>query len=99
VKKKHLTIIIILIFSITIILSVLGMAFGKSEIEQQQGLTNIYDISTEGMIAYVVYESGKPGIYLQYDLEVFDNPVVQLDLDQEILDISFHLMGKVLFMS
>ena len=88
--------ILAVVFSTTIILSVLGMIFGRSDIEKQQGLTNIYDISTEGMIAYAVYESGQPGIYLQHDQEIFDNPILQLDLDQEVLDMSFSPDGQSL---
>lgn len=88
--------ILTLIFSITVILSILGIIFNKSEIEKQRGLTSVYDISAEGMIAYVVYESGEPGIYLQYDKETFENPVLKLDVDQEIRDISFSPDGQSL---
>lgn len=70
--------------------------FDKTDYEKQAGLTSVYDVSSEGLIAYVVYESGKPGIYLQHDVEEFQNPVFQLDVNQEISDISFSPDGSSL---
>src|SRR5690625_1071580 len=60
---------VILIFStisvITVFFIILGFVFNKTEIEKINGLTEVYDVSADGTIAYVTYNSGKPELYLK----------------------------------
>lgn len=91
--KKSLWVILLSITFVTSILIVLGVVFNQKEDEKQQGLTEVFDASPDGTFAYVVYDKGKAGIYLQNDKEVFDNPVLQLNTDQTILDIDFSADG------
>ncbi|WP_158591772.1 PD40 domain-containing protein [Oceanobacillus halophilus] len=95
-KKKTIISILIIIGLITITLIVLGIIFDKEEFEKQQGRTSIYDVSSNGTIAYVFFDEGNPGIYLQSDTASPEEPIVQLKIDQEILDISFSPDGKKL---
>lgn len=88
-NRKYIIITLTSIFLLTILLSVLGIMFDKTEYEKLEGLTGVYDVSNEGLIAYVVYDSGRPGIYLQHDAQTFQNPIFELDVDQEISDLSF----------
>ncbi len=94
--RKPVVVLLIPIFAITVLLVIFGFVFQKSEDEEQQGLTPIYDISANGTIAYVAYDKGKAGIYLKQDRETVDNPVLQLDTEQSILDIVFTPDGSSL---
>lgn len=82
-----------LIGTITAAFIVLGLVFDKSENEKQQGLTDNYDVSIDGRIAYVKYDKGKAGIYLTNGA---GEPIVQLPVEQTILDINFSKDGKTL---
>lgn len=96
-KKGYLIFILISIFSVTAILVILGFIFNKSEFEKQEGLADVFDISSDGVIAYVSYEKGKPGVYFtKNDEKAFNNPVLQLDVEQEITDVDFSLDGSSL---
>lgn len=88
-QKKHTVPMLITILLMTIVSLVLGLKFGKTEHEKLEGLSGVYDVSNQGHIAYIVYENGKPGIFLQHDAQIFKNPVFELDVDQDISDLSF----------
>lgn len=94
--RKPIVLLLIPILAITVLLIIFGFVFQKSEDEKQQGLTPIFDVSTKGTIAYVAYDKGKAGIYLKHAEETFDNPVLQLDTKQSILDIVFTPDGSSL---
>ncbi|QTN00619.1 hypothetical protein ERJ70_15745 [Sediminibacillus dalangtanensis] len=93
-KKKGIWALLIAIAIVTIFLVILGVVFGKEEFEKQQGLTGIYDISPDGSIAYVYFDEGHPGIYFENDSHNPNEPLVELSIDQEILDISFSPDGS-----
>ena len=76
---------------VTIVFVMLGFLLNKEENEKQNGLTSIFDVSIDGSLAYVAYDNGKAGIYVQDESE---KPVVQYPVDQTILDISFSKDGK-----
>jgi len=82
---------VILIFStisiMTIVLIILGIVFNKTELEKLNGLTEVYDISADGTIAYVTYNKGKPELYLK--TEDKERLAVQLEQEEIIQDIAF----------
>ena len=94
--KKSLVVILLSITFVTSILIVIGVVFGKPENEKQQGLTEVFDVSLDGTLAYVAYDKGKAGIYLQNDKKLFENPILQLNSEQEILDVDFSPDGSSL---
>lgn len=87
-SKKGLIGLFSLIASITIILIFLGFVFSKSELEKLRGLTDVYDVSEDGAIAYVSYQAEGPIIYLKQD-KGKPKLVTQLSADIDVLDISF----------
>ncbi|MGM8364969.1 hypothetical protein ACLIBG_05720 [Virgibacillus sp. W0181] len=91
-NKKGLIFILSSVGFITVILAVVGLVFNKSEYEKQQGLTEIYDVSSDNTIAYVVFDEGKPGIYIHGK----ENPVVELDNKKMIGDLTFSPDGSTL---
>ncbi len=72
----------------TLLLTVLGIVFGKSEVEKSEGLSGHFDISKEGSIAYVHYTDGRPEIRL-YDPANSTENVIPLEDDKYILDPTF----------
>ena len=94
--KKSLTVMLIAISLITAFLVVLGFVFNKPEEEKQQGLSGIFDVSSDGTIANVVYDNGKAGIHLQHEEITFENPVLQFSTKQVIQDINFAPDGSSL---
>jgi len=95
-KKKSLILIVGIIGVITFSLVVIGLIFDKKEFEKQQGRTAIYDISPDGTIAYVFYNEGHPGIYLHNETANPREPLVELNIDRDIVDLSFSADGKML---
>ncbi|WP_163970394.1 hypothetical protein [Oceanobacillus halotolerans] len=88
-KKKGIISIIIIVGLITSALIVLGVVYDKDEFEKQQGRTAVFDVSADGTIAYVYYDEGQPGIYLENGTADLEQPMLQLENDREISDISF----------
>lgn len=88
-KRKLLWFIFIPISVVTIGLVVAGLVFQKSDLEKRQGITDIFDISADGKIAFVSYEDGKAGIYLKDAEEKIEKPIVQLNIESAIWDIAF----------
>lgn len=87
-KKPVQSILLSVGFTLAILI-VLGMIFSKKENDKWEGFSGIYDVSATGTLAYIAYEEGKPGVYFQEDGKKFENPVFQLDSNQEILDLDF----------
>jgi Tol biopolymer transport system component len=95
-KKKNIIWIVGSLAFVTIILSVVGLFFNKSEEEKLNGLSGFYDVTEEGTIAYVHYTEGKPEIRL-YNPEQFSvEKVVELENDQYILDPTFSADGSTI---
>lgn len=94
--KKSVWWILLSIGFVLVILIVLGVRLNKEENEKRQGFSGIYELSSTGMLAYIVYNDGKAGIYLQEEGRAFENPVLQLDAKQEILDLDFSADGSSL---
>lgn len=94
-RKSVWAVLLALALALSIFIG-LGVVFNKPQNEKQQGLTEVFDVSPNGMLAYVVYDKGKAGIYLQHDSESFDNPVLQLNETQEIVNIDFSSDGTSL---
>ncbi|MFS0575450.1 hypothetical protein AB1K83_07445 [Sporosarcina sp. 179-K 3D1 HS] len=90
--KKSFGYILGLIGLATAVLIVLGIKFDKAENEKQQGLTDVYDVSVDGALAYVEFEKGQAGLYVADVTE----PLVQLPVEQTIVDVSFSKDGKTL---
>lgn len=86
-NRKKIILLYCGIAMITIFFITIGIIFKKSEMEKLNGLTNIYDISSEGHIAYVSYDEGKSGIYLKNDKG--DGLLTQYNDEKIIEDISF----------
>ncbi|WP_025786363.1 hypothetical protein [Sporosarcina sp. D27] len=80
--------IIILVTGICVLL---GFTYSIPDEEKQQGLTGQFDVSTQGDIAYVTYERGKPTLYVKSEQL---RQVVQLPSNQSILDLAMMPDGK-----
>src|SRR5690625_2138218 len=91
-KKTSNKIIFSLIIVTTVLLVGLGVIFSKSEFEKINGLANVFDVSDDGLLAYVYYEEGKPSIYLNRDDEI--SQLIQLTDAEEIVDIAFTTNGN-----
>ncbi|MGM0904439.1 MAG: hypothetical protein ACQEXB_25490 [Bacillota bacterium] len=95
-KKKTIFGVIGVIAFVTIVLSVLGMFFNKSEDEKLNGLSGYYDVTEEGTIAYVHYTDGKPGIRLYHPEQSIVEKAVELGNEQYILDPTFTADGSTI---
>ncbi|WP_404328680.1 hypothetical protein [Mesobacillus maritimus] len=95
-KKKTIFGVIGVIAFVTIVLSVLGMFFNKSEDEKLNGLSGYYDVTEEGTIAYVHYTDGKPRIRLYNPEKSDDEKILELENDQYILDPTFSADGSTI---
>lgn len=95
-KKKY----VLMIFSFLVImllgLVTTGFMFNKTEEEKTNGLSNHYDVSANGTIAYVTYEDGKPSLRLFHEEKATEQTVLTLEPDKNILDPSFTKDGKKL---
>lgn len=82
---------VILTFStisiITFFFIIIGFVFNKSEMEKVNGLTEIYDVSSDDTIAYVSYNKGKPELYIKTGDK--EKLALQLNDTEIILDIAF----------
>lgn len=87
-SKKKIIILFGSIFSITIALVILGFVFNKSDLEKLQGLTGVFDVSSDETIVYISYEDGKPIMCLKQSKQR-PQALVQLPDNKEILDVSF----------
>ncbi|MBY0099574.1 hypothetical protein [Mesobacillus maritimus] len=95
-KKKNIIWIVGFLVFVTIILSVVGMFFNKSEDEKLNGLTGFYDVSDEGTIAYVYYSDGKPEIRVYHPEQSGVEKAVELENDKYILDPTFSADGSTI---
>lgn len=93
-SRKKVTIIFSSIAAFTLFLVIIGVLFDKTEAEKLNGLTELFDVSANGMVAYVSYEEGKPGIYLK--TEQTEELAVQLEEEKDISDIAFSPNGTTL---
>ncbi|MEI3606319.1 hypothetical protein SPD48_11490 [Pseudogracilibacillus sp. SE30717A] len=88
----------ILIFSslafLTGILVLVGLLYNKTEDEKQNGLTELYDISREGIIAYVINKDGEQQI--KFSKDGLEQEVVSINKEKVILDIAFSPDGSSL---
>lgn len=85
-KGKQL-IFFITISSMTVCLLIVGTLFNQTAAEKVNGFFGVYDVTTEGDIAYVHYDKGVPSLYLQSDkqsLLLFSG-----DESENIIDITF----------
>lgn len=87
-RKKLWWLIAAIAFMLVVLIG-LGFVFNKEENEKAEGFSGIFDLSSTGMLAYVVYTNGQAGIYLQSEGETYNNPVFQLSVEQEIVDLDF----------
>ncbi|EGQ26045.1 hypothetical protein HMPREF9372_1912 [Sporosarcina newyorkensis 2681] len=88
--QKSLVFLLGSIAFLTALFIVLGFVFDKDENQKQNGLTEVYDVSSDGEIAYVVYEKGQANLYLTLQ----EQPLLQLPIEKEIVDLTFSEDGK-----
>ncbi len=86
-NKQKIILMYSVIAVVTIGFIVMGFMFKMSDLEKMNGLTEIYDVSQNGTIAYVSYQEGKPGIYLKTEEE--ENLAIQYNEEKIVEDISF----------
>ncbi|PID20864.1 hypothetical protein CSV61_12830 [Sporosarcina sp. P3] len=82
--KKSLVFILSSIAQLTAVFIMLGVLFNKDENQKQEGMTDIFAISTKNEIAYVSYHKGQATINLDSQQNL-----VQLSVEKEIADITF----------
>lgn len=90
--KKTLVILLSFIAFLTFTFIILGLMFDKDENEKQAGLTDVYDVSSNGEIAYVIYEKGVANLFVNNQKE----PLRQLPVEDAITDIAFSGDGRML---
>lgn len=90
--KKSLVILLSFIAFLTFTFIMLGLMFDKDENEKQAGMTDVYDVSANGDIAYVVYEKGIAHLLVNNKEE----PLIQLPVEVAITDIAFSDDGRML---
>lgn len=95
-KKKSIYLMLISLALVTVLLVIAGFVFKKEENEKQQGLTNQYDVSTQGTFAYVTQHQGKPQLNLYNPDLSLQEKVIELNNDEQILDPSFSDDGDML---
>lgn len=95
-KKKHIYLILTTLAIVTVLLVIAGLVFKKEENEKQQGLTNQYDVSTQGTIAYVTHFKGKPQLKLYNPTLSVEEKVLELSNDEQILDPTYSYNGNML---
>ncbi|WP_033827899.1 TolB-like translocation protein [Bacillus andreraoultii] len=88
-KRKRLIILFICLLVLTGTLVVLGLMFNKTESEKINGLTNQYDVSASGQIAFVNYENGKPQLFLYNEKRSTRELVAEFDENTYIFDPTF----------
>ncbi|PIC76362.1 hypothetical protein CSV74_11555 [Sporosarcina sp. P19] len=89
--KKSLGFILSSIALLTAVCIVLGVLFNKDENQKQEGMSDIYAISTKNEIAYISYDKGQATINLDSQQKI-----VQLSVEKEIADIIFSEDGTYL---
>lgn len=92
-NKKAFGILAGVLGIVTVVFIALGFMFNKPDNKKQEGLTELFDVSVDGLLAAVKYDKGKAGIYLS---GANAEPVVQLPVEQTIMDISFSEDGHVI---
>lgn len=90
--KKSLVFLLGLIVFSTVGLSVIGLLLKEDENQKQTGLTDIYDVSLNGDISYVVYEKGSAKLFEKGK----EQPLLQLPVDKYITDLAYSNDGKQL---
>ena len=95
-KKKSIYLILISLALVTVLFVIAGLIFKKEENEKQQGLTNQYDVSTQGTFAYVTHHQGKPQLNLYNPDLSLEEKVIELKNDEQILDPTFSYEGDTL---
>ncbi|REB05267.1 hypothetical protein DVB69_16070 [Sporosarcina sp. BI001-red] len=80
-----------LIVLVTGICLLLGFTYNIPDEEKQQGLSGQFDVSSNGNIAYVTYEKGKPTLHVKSNQV---KQIVQLPSNQSILDLAIMPDGK-----
>ncbi|MDL4840865.1 TolB-like translocation protein [Aquibacillus rhizosphaerae] len=95
-KKKYTYIILAGLVTITICLIVVGFLFNKTENEKQNGLTEFFDVSTKGKVAFVSYTDGSPEIFIMEDDQSQSKSVVSMTNEKVILDVAFSSDGSQL---
>ncbi len=78
----------------TVVLVIVGLLFNKTEDEKQNGLTELYDVSADGVIAYVINIDGEQQIQLsQHGIE---QTATSIHKDKVVLDVAFTADGSAL---
>ncbi|UII56623.1 hypothetical protein LS684_03815 [Cytobacillus spongiae] len=95
-KKTPLMIIVVMLTSITATLAIAGLMFQKEDNEKQNGLSHHFDISSQGTIAYVSYQKGKPQLHLYNEKLGISDQAYELDNEHTIVDPSFSQDGSTL---
>lgn len=86
-----------IIFLTTALLIVLGIIFSKTEEEKINWLAEAYDVSETGDLVFVKYNEGVAEIYRNTDSHV--EFIVSLQVEKELLDITFAPSGNELVFS
>lgn len=84
---------IALVFGVIVLLIAAVIVYGilsKKEPVERQGLSTVYDVSADGKIAYVSYDNGKAGIYLD------GTRIAELSEGKAVADAAFTNDGKQL---
>lgn len=90
--KKSLVVLLSFIAFLTFAFIILGLMFDKDDNEKQAGLTDVYDVSANGDIAYITYEKGVANLFVSNE----EKPLVQLPVEDAITDTVFSSDGKML---
>lgn len=95
-KRKRIIIIFSSLAGLTALLLVIGFIFNKTEDEKLNGLTEVFDISSNGTIAYVMYNEGEQQIVIKNENELSN---LYIHEDKVISDLAFSPDGSSLVYS
>ncbi|WP_354198421.1 TolB family protein [Bhargavaea ullalensis] len=95
--KRPLLIVLLLIGLATAASAAAGFVLQKPEDEREEGLSEVYDVSADGTVAYVSYTEGSAGIYLLNREGQTRGPLAGTESDSRIADLSFSPDGSALF--
>lgn len=95
-NKRKITLIFATIATVTVGLVIFGFVFKKTEEEKMNGLTEMFDISNDGTIAYVSYDKGEQQITITNGDEISNYYIYG---KKTIQDIAFSPNGTTLIYS
>lgn len=95
-KKTTLITISVLVLGLTGFFIVLGNMFAKEDYEKQNGLSDVFAVSSKGKLAFVQYRDGKPMLFIADDNGEMQELIDEKSEQHTISYLSFSVDGTKL---